>query len=123
MKKTITAFGIALCCGTAAFAQTPGAPPAQGNDRSGVRGMPADKVEMGTDAKPGAMPQGPSTMGASGGHGHGMGMMKGMDANGDGVISKEEWDAHHARMWDRMNKNGSIAVSDMQKAMEEGGPN
>ncbi|MGZ5179322.1 MAG: hypothetical protein ACXWC2_02525 [Ramlibacter sp.] len=120
-KTTIAlALAIALCCATAALAQTPGAPPARGQDRAVLPSMPAEKDQTGPDARPGAMPQGPSTMGAGR---RGMGMMSGMDANGDDVITKEEWDAHQARMWDRMNKNGTIAVQDMQKAMEEGGPN
>lgn len=123
MKTTITAIAFTLCCGMAAFAQTPGAPPAQGKDRSAIPSMPAEKDQTGPGTRMGGMRQGPGMMGAGRPAGMGMGLYKGMDANGDGVISKEEWDAHHARMWKRMSRNGSISVQDMQKAMEEGGPN
>ena len=45
-----------------------------------------------------------------------MGMnMKGLDANGDGMISKEEFMRFHEAMFDRMKgKDGAIATNDMQ---------
>ena len=49
--------------------------------------------------------------------------MNGMDANGDGMISKKEWDRHHSRMWSRMkSKNGMMPMADVE-AMMKGGPN
>lgn len=65
-------------------------------------------------------------MGASGGMGMGMGMdMKAMDTNGDGMISKKEWDSHHAMMWNKMKpkmKKGMMSMADMETMMK-GGPN
>jgi hypothetical protein len=37
-------------------------------------------------------------------------MMKGMDANGDGMISKEEFMAYQEKKWDAMKKNSSGMV-------------
>lgn len=44
------------------------------------------------------------------------GGMKKMDANGDGMISKDEFTKHHEMMWEKMKKNsaGSVAVKDME---------
>lgn len=41
--------------------------------------------------------------------------MKMMDANGDGVISKEEFMRHHEMMYDKMkkNKSGTVDLKDM----------
>ena len=65
-------------------------------------------------------------MGAGGGMGMGMGMdMKAMDTNGDGMISKKEWDSHHAMMWNKMKpkmKKGMMSMGDMETMMK-GGPN
>jgi len=49
--------------------------------------------------------------------------MKAMDTNGDGMISKKEWDAYHAGMWSRMkSKKGMMPMADVE-AMMRGGPN
>lgn len=48
-----------------------------------------------------------------GGGQSGMDMMK-MDANGDGVISKEEYMKYHEAMFDHMkNKDGVVSMKDM----------
>ncbi|MEO5672817.1 MAG: EF-hand domain-containing protein [Ramlibacter sp.] len=56
----------------------------------------------------------------------GMMNMKDMDTNGDGMISKQEWQAHHIRMWNmthaKADKSGKIPVADVE-AMLKGGPN
>lgn len=48
-------------------------------------------------------------------HGGRNGMMARMDANGDGMISKEEFIEAHEAMFDRMKgPNGMISLQDMQ---------
>lgn len=44
------------------------------------------------------------------------GMMKSMDANSDGMISKDEFMNHCQTQWDRMpkNKDGMVMMKDMQ---------
>ncbi len=110
----------ALTCGSV-FAQAPTGTvqrPSQETDPTRSGGPAAAKAEMKKDAKKGDMAATGSTMAAGGG----MGMMKGMDANGDGMVSKQEWDAHHAMMWGKMNKSGKIPMADMEAQMK-GGPN
>lgn len=47
------------------------------------------------------------------GHGH---MMARMDANGDGMLSREEFLKAHEAMFDRMKgPNGMISLQDMQR--------
>jgi len=45
--------------------------------------------------------------------------MKMMDANADGMISKDEFMKHHEGMYDEMkkNKSGMVSVKDMQMMM------
>lgn len=49
----------------------------------------------------------------------GMGM-KMMDANNDGMISKEEFMKHHEAMFDKMKKdsNGMVSMKDMPMMMD-----
>lgn len=60
----------------------------------------------------GAMKDG---MGMQGGMG-----MKMMDANNDGMISKEEFMKHHEAMFDKMKKdsNGMVSMKDMPMMMD-----
>ena len=83
---------------------------------------------MKTEAKKGEMPMasgmGTSSMGAGMGMGMGMKGMKGMDADGDGMVSKKEWQAHHDMMWGKMkSKNGMVPMADIEAMMKSGGPN
>ncbi len=54
-------------------------------------------------------------------HLKGEGHMKKMDANGDGMISKDEFMKHHEAMWDKMKKNsaGSVDMKDMEMMHKE----
>jgi hypothetical protein len=47
--------------------------------------------------------------------------MKKMDANGDGMVSKDEWTKYHEAMWAKMKKgkNGMVDMNDM--GMMQGG--
>ena len=75
--------------------------------------------------KPAANAQGKTDAKAAASMGSGRAMdMKAMDANGDGMISQEEYMAHHTKTWTsmRMTRNGMVSISDMQSQMK-GGPN
>jgi hypothetical protein len=48
--------------------------------------------------------------------------MPGMDANNDGMVSKEEFMKHHEMMWDKMKRNpaGLATVRDVEAIYEAG---
>ena len=130
MKQSIFLATCALAC-SAALAQAP-ASPASPSSPAATDSMPP----AGAGMKPGAdMPMGAGGPGKGKGMGMGMGMgmggmhmgmdMKAMDTNGDGMISKKEWDSYHAMMWSKMKpkmKHGMMPMADME-AMMKGGPN
>ncbi len=122
MKNSIILATATLAC-AAAFAQAPPgviARPSQETNPITSGGAPAAKAQMKTDAKKGEMPM---ASGMGGTNSMGMGM-KGMDANGDGMVSKKEWQAHHNRMWGKMkSKNGMVPMADIEAMMKAGGPN
>lgn len=114
-----------------AFAQAPPgvvARPSQETNPTASGGAPAAKAEAKVEARKGTMPMagaGAMPMAAGGGSMSGTSMMgmKAMDTNGDGMISKKEWDAYHAGMWKRMkSKKGMMPIADVE-AMMKGGPN
>ena len=46
-----------------------------------------------------------------------------MDANGDGKITKREYDRYHAAMWNRMKgTNGTVSQTEMQSRMTNSPP-
>ena len=77
----------------------------------GVAGCAQDSM-MKRDSMQGNMPMK---------EGMGMQMMKMMDTNGDGMISRDEFMKHHEAMYDKMKKgsNGMVSVMDMQMMMQE----
>ena len=119
MKKVLLAAVAALVC-SAGFAQgtAPGA--ATGStatkeeitgQKSGSAKIASDRAEMKVDAKKG-------NMAMAGGH-----TMMEMDANGDGMISRREYDNYHSTMWKSMKQTkGMVSKADMD-AMRKGGPN
>ena len=147
MKEKYLLALVALAC-SVAFAQAPPGTvsrPSQETNPTASGGKPAEKAQMKVDAKKGAdsssatpmaagatsaggnMPMASSGGMAAGGMAMGgMGMnMKAMDTNGDGMISKKEWDSYHAMMWSKMKpkmKHGMMPMADME-AMMKGGPN
>ena len=135
MKQQLILAAAALLC-TASFAQAPpgvvARPSQEANPTASPAASPAAKAEMKVDAKKGAMPMGAMPMGAGGTMPMGAGAsnsgtaamgMKAMDTNGDGMISKKEWDAYHSSMWSRMkSKKGMMPMADVE-AMMKGGPN
>ena len=39
-----------------------------------------------------------------------------MDTNGDGMVSRAEWDAHHAQAWNQMQPtNTGVSTADIDK--------
>ena len=143
MKQALIFALAALSIGTT-FAQAPPGTvsrPSQETNPTASGGAPAAKAQMKVDEKKGTMPMAggttpmatgsmpmaagsmPMAAGASGTMG--MGMMKSMDTNGDGMISKKEWDSHHSTMWGKMKpkmNKGMVPMADME-AMMKGGPN
>lgn len=53
--------------------------------------------------------------------------IKAMDANGDGKVSKREYDDYHRKFWNQMRpQNGMVSMDEMKSSMEammKGGPN
>ena len=48
-------------------------------------------------------------------------MKMAMDTNGDGMISRKEYDAHNAAMWKGMKHNkGMVSQADMQTRLKQG---
>lgn len=44
-------------------------------------------------------------------------VQKSMDANGDGMVSRSEWDSYHAGLWSSMksrSKNGMVPMTDVE---------
>ena len=53
--------------------------------------------------------------------GEGADMMAAMDTNGDGMISRKEYDAYHGSMWKKMKlKNGMAPQADVQTMLKQG---
>lgn len=114
-QATLIAFA-ALICSTA-FAQAPPgvlARPSSEANPVNSGGAPAAKAEMKKDEKMAAMPMGNSGMSMAG-----MDMsIKAMDANGDGKISKREYDRYHSMRWSKMkSKGGMVSMDEMSSSM------
>jgi hypothetical protein len=136
MKKSIFVAACALAC-SAVFAQAPASPtsptsptnPASPSSPASKDAMPAAGAGMkhggAMNAGGAGMDMGKGGMSGMSGMGGHMGMdMKAMDANGDGMISKKEFDSHHQVMWKKMkSKNGMVSIADMESMMMQGGKN
>ncbi len=118
MKKVLLAAVAALVC-SAGFAQGTAAGGMGGTatkeeitgQKSGSAKVASDRAEMKVDAKKANMPMA------------GTPMMMEMDANGDGMISRREYDNYHSAMWKSMKQsNGMVSKADMD-SMRKGGPN
>ena len=107
MKTKLILAAVAVACGTA-FAQ---APPRQQQDPDMPSGKAQAKGEMNAQAK-----------GSKDGT---LGVTKAgtpaMDLNGDGMITRKEWDAYHGTRWSRFraNKQGMVPWADVQAGMKE----
>lgn len=115
MKKVLIAAVTALVC-TVGFAQGTSAGGTATKEeitgqKSGSAKVASDRAEMKVDAKKANMPMA------------GTPMMMEMDANGDGMISRREYDNYHSAMWKSMKQSkGMVSKADMD-AMRKGGPN
>ena len=121
MKRSILFLAVALA-GGAVLAQAPAAvtrPPAEINPNASG-GKAQAKGEMNAEAKGSKMG---TTAAASAGATATMGN-KAMDLNGDGFISRKEWDAYHGKMWGSMkpNNKGMVPWADVEAKLK-GGPN
>ncbi|TWO71048.1 hypothetical protein FN976_12050 [Caenimonas sedimenti] len=105
MKSTLIFAAAVLACG-ASFAQSTPAVQAESNATG--------KAERAADAKV-ANRKGSTT--ATMGN-------NAMDTNGDGMISRKEWNAHHGKMWSGMkaDSNGMVPWSEVEAGMGRGTP-
>ena len=116
MKKVLLT-AIAVLVSSAAFAQaTSGTATKEeiSGQKSTSEQKTADKAQMKVDAKKGmaAAPMANANPPA----------MMAMDTNGDGMISRREYDAYHSAMWKSMkHSKGMVSQSDMD-LMRKGGP-
>jgi EF hand len=104
MKKLISIGLFAVLCGTAVAASA--------QDTTAKEGMTPKAGAATKDGMP--MKEG---MAPKEGMGKKMGTdMKAIDANGDGMISKDEFMKHHEAMFDKMKKgsNGMVSVKEME---------
>lgn len=116
MKLRSIPFALAALACTCALAQAPAgvAPrPSQQQNPNASGGMPQAKAEAKNDAQVAAGMGNKAMPGA-----------KPMDTNGDGMISKKEWEAYHSGMWSGMkaDKRGMVPWADVEARMK-GGPN
>ncbi len=136
-KQTVFAALAALAC-TAALAQTPAnsnaRPPSEVNP-SASGGAAASKAQNKVDtrsANSSAMPANPAAgdgraapvaeinPSASGGKAAAKADARVnarlMDTNGDGMVSRQEWDTYHAHAWDTMKPtNAGVSTADIDK--------
>ena len=144
MKQLFIATAVALAC-SAALAQTP-ANPAKAVEQGAVPTAPrtAAAAEAKEDARQKANPgagtstgtnkapetgavvttgkaAGKAEMNVEKRKAEGAAMMAAMDTNGDGMISRKEYDAYHGSMWKKMKlKNGMAPQADVQTMLKQG---
>ena len=120
MKSTLILAAVAMACG-AAFAQAPAgvtktSPQEQNPNASGGKAQAKGEINAQAKGKDAGMS---ASVGAGATMGH-----KAMDLNGDGFISRKEWDSYHGKMWGGMkaDKRGMVPWADVEARMK-GGPN
>lgn len=152
MKKQSLVLAFAALACSAAFAQAPAgvvSTPSANSNPNASGGTPAAKAEMKVDSKKangstlsapnpvagmgGAAPTPQVNPSASGGMPQAKADMKvnartnasatgSMDTNGDGMVSKREWDRYHSGMWGKMkSKNGMMPMAEVEAMMKAGG--
>jgi hypothetical protein len=117
MKKVLLT-AIAALVTSAAFAQAAGGT-ATKEEISGQK----SKSEQGVADKAQAKVEARKEMNTAAAANAGGSKMMVMDTNGDGMISRREYDAYHKAMWTSMKQSkGMVSQADMD-AMRKGGPN
>ena len=138
MKQVLIATTLALAC-AATFAQTPttitepGKTPISAKAGAAAEAKVEARKEAGTGSaqapavpERGAVPINPKTAAAAEKNvatrkEASAETMKPMDANGDGMISRTEYNNYHASMWKKMKlTKGMAAQSDMQEMLKLG---
>ena len=146
MKQLLIATAVALAC-SAALAQTPASPVRPSQVEQGAvpispktAAAAEAKVDARKSANPGAdgtmvkqtpvtgeVPAGSKTAAAKGEmnadarKGGDSKLKMAMDTNGDGMISRKEYDAYHAVMWKGMKHHrGMVSEVDVQTRLKQG---
>ena len=138
MKNALIATSLALAC-AATFAQTPGISTEPGNVQGNAKALAAaeKKVETRKDAgtsttqAPAAPERGAVPLNAKSAAAAEKNVatrksasdtaMKPMDTNGDGMVSRTEYNNYHASMWTKMKMTkGAVPLSDMQESLKQG---
>ncbi|MEJ5992162.1 hypothetical protein WG902_19325 [Ramlibacter sp. PS3R-8] len=111
MKKLPIFFAAAIACG-AVLAQAPAGTtrPANQLDPNASGGKAQANAAVKNDARTG---------GNSASAGTTANQTMTMDVNGDGMISRQEWDTYHGKTWSTMkpNKQGMVPWADVQAGM------
>ena len=129
-KQTIIAALAAIAC-TAALAQAPNAPRPPSEVNPAASGGPAaanaqhkvdDRAARSTaaPANPAGAPVAEIKPSASGGKAAAKAEARVgarlMDSNGDGMVSRAEWDAYHTAAWNNMKPTGSgVSTADVDR--------
>jgi hypothetical protein len=147
MKQVLMTTALALAC-VAALAQTPSTPPTPGKPAEtgavpiapkaaaaaeakvdarqaanpGQGPTMANKVPESGSVPPNAKAAGKAEMNVQTRKSAASDTMMAMDTNGDGMISRKEYDAYHGGMWKKMKaKNNMVPQADMDAMLKQGG--
>ena len=116
MKKFLLT-AIAVLVSSAAFAQAAGGTATKeeiSGQKTTSEQKTGDKAQMKVDARKGMTPAPMANANTP--------AMMAMDTNGDGMISRREYDTYHSTMWKSMKQSkGMVSQSDMD-LMRKGGP-
>jgi hypothetical protein len=140
MKQLLIATAVALAC-SAALAQTPAKLPESGAvppaaktaaaaeakvdarqaANPGTGPTMANKLPESGSVPPNAKAAGKAEMNVEKRKAAGAETMMAMDTNGDGMISRKEYDSYHGSMWKKMKlSNGRVSQADMDMMLKGG---
>ena len=140
MKQLLIATAVAFAC-SAALAQTPAKLPESGSvpvapktaaaaeskvdarqaANPGVGPTMANKVPESGSVTPNAKAAGKAEVNVDNRKAAGADTMMAMDTNGDGMISRKEYDNYHGGIWKKMKlSNGRVSQADMDMMLKGG---